>query len=252
MTEVGRTVIEGEDEDSGNTFEDVAGFVLKVCERRAVSSDFRELNWFCIFISKFWKRLGSEASEEVLGEVEDINLAALITSRFTRDSRGEKGGDLSEAEGAVGMVVEELVVGEAGAEDAEGRLVNFWYASSFLFDSNSEHLVEKICICSLRSLIVLSFSAILSRQASRSILRDSFANLNGSVARVFFCFDLALGFGRSAVVIVFGMLEDSVVGGRAVGDAVEIDVETVGGVVIDIVHVEREIGAVIGGTEGCN
>ena len=73
-------------------------------------------------------------------------------------------------------------------------------------DSKREHLVERICICSLRSLIVLSFSEILSRQASRSILRDSFANLYGSVARLVFCLALtAFGLLGSAVENVTGI-----------------------------------------------
>ena len=53
---------------------------------------------------------------------------------------------------------------------------------------------------------MLSFSEILSRQASRSILRDSFANLYGSVARLVFCLALtAFGLLGSAVENVTGI-----------------------------------------------
>ena len=89
-------------------------------------------------------------------------------------------------------------------------------------DSKREHLVERICICSLRSLIVLSFSEILSRQASRSILRDSFANLYGSVARLVFCLGLtAFGLLGSAVETVTGIE----VMGKVVGVGEEETVE---------------------------
>ena len=78
MAAVGLDVVEEDtDEDSVKveveTFGNETGFEPTLCESRAEISDFRELNWFCIFISRFWKRKVIEASEEVLVEVEDID-----------------------------------------------------------------------------------------------------------------------------------------------------------------------------------
>ena len=119
-------------------------------------------------------------------ELLDRFLAALRTSKFIRESIGDVEGWFEFIRGASSVtVVEEVLSGFL--EGSDTRLL---YASSFLFFSNRLHRVERILTCSLRSLMVSSFSSILSLHASRSILSDSFSNSLGLVARVGFAFVL--------------------------------------------------------------
>ena len=174
-----------------------------ICEHR-----FSLISLTCFKISLV------EKLEQLGGETHEKLFAAFKTSKLISDSIVDEGW----LAGTVGA-------GQGVANDAsffEVRLFKFLYASSFLCFSNREHLVDRIWFCSLRCLMVTSFSIIFSLQVSRSILKFSFSNSEGLVARVAFVLLLVV-LGADTLAVL----------GRDIDEAREV--------VVDVTAVEQAV-----------